>query len=88
MAEHIKPLLAILFVHNRMEDYEVTEEEISKFINEQKLAIDNPLIREILSTPNGKIPKNLVNEDIEPTVPAMPNVPTLEELVDLDVIAS
>jgi hypothetical protein len=60
--EDIKPLLAILFVLNAREDYEVTEDDIIKFCDEKRIAIDNYLIREILSDLSGQIPQDATEE--------------------------
>lgn len=63
-SQDIKPLLAILFVLENRESYELSEEQIFDFINQKKLAIDNPLILEILSDPSGQEPDNLIDLDI------------------------
>jgi hypothetical protein len=68
-AQDIKPLLAILFVHDNRESYELSEEQIVDFIQQKRLAIDNPLIREILSDPSGQEPENLFNEDMPVSIP-------------------
>jgi hypothetical protein len=68
-SEHIKPLLSILFVHKRMTDYEVSEEQIFEFLLQKRIVIDNPLVREILSKPSGKIPKDIPNEDLPISIP-------------------
>jgi len=65
----ITPLLAILFVHNNRESYELSEEQIFDFIDQKRLAIDNPLIREILSDPSGQEPDNLTDDDLPMRVP-------------------
>ncbi|MEM9927113.1 MAG: P-loop NTPase fold protein [Cyanobacteria bacterium P01_D01_bin.50] len=62
-SEEIKPLLAIHSVMNSREDYELSEKEITDFIVEKRIAIDNYLIREILSDPSGEIPSEAVDED-------------------------
>lgn len=61
--EDIKPLLAIHSVMNSREDYELSENQIIDFIAEKRIAIDNYLIREILSDPSGEIPSEAVDED-------------------------
>ncbi|MDF5709719.1 MAG: hypothetical protein PUP90_19145 [Nostoc sp. S4] len=63
VVEDIKPLLAILFVKQAGKDYEVSDEEIFQFIVQQKIAVNNYLIREILSDPSGQIPNGLINEE-------------------------
>ena len=67
--QDIKPLLAILFVYDNCESNELSEEEILDFIKQNKLAIDNPLVREILSDPSGQEPDNLTDEDLPMRVP-------------------
>ena len=62
-SEDIKPLLSILFVLQAREDYELNEEEIMDFIVQKRIAIDNYLIREILSDPSGQIPEDAIDED-------------------------
>jgi hypothetical protein len=61
--EDIKPLLAVLFVLQAREDYELKEEEIMNFVVQKRIAIDNYLIREILSDPSGQIPEDAIDED-------------------------
>lgn len=63
-SQEIKPLLAIQSVWDNRESYELGEEQILDFIVQQRLAIDNPLILEILSDPSGQVPENLIDEDI------------------------
>jgi hypothetical protein len=72
MKEHIKPLLAVLFLQNRLEDYRIEPGEFSTFLKEKRIIIDNPLIREILSKPSGKPPK--VPEDLAPSVPMVQDI--------------
>lgn len=62
-AEDIKPLLALLFVYQAREDYELSEEQIFDFTTQNKLAVENYLIGEILSDPSHQIPDGLVDED-------------------------
>jgi hypothetical protein len=62
-SEDIKPLLAIEFVSNAREDYEVSEDQIKAFAIREKLVTDNNLIREVLSDPSGQIPDSLADED-------------------------
>lgn len=86
MPEHIKPLLAILFVYNRIEDYELSEQEVLEFIRERNLAAENPLVCEILSKPTGKIPSNATNEDLVPLPPSLSNGASYENMLDPDAI--
>ncbi|MBW4642872.1 MAG: hypothetical protein KME23_07725 [Goleter apudmare HA4340-LM2] len=67
--QDIKPLLAILFVYYNRESYELTEEKIFDFIEQQQLAINNPLIREILSDPSGQEPTNLTDDGLPISIP-------------------
>jgi len=60
--EDIKPLLAISFIFKAHEDYELSEEEIFKFVDEKRIALDNALLRNILSNPSGRIPEEAINE--------------------------
>lgn len=62
-AEDIKPLLAIHSVMNSRDDYELSENDIIDFMTQKRIAIDNYLIREILSDPSGEIPSEAVDED-------------------------
>jgi len=66
-SEDIKPLLAIRYVNNAREDYELTENEIRDFVVCEKIAANNNLIREILSDPSGQLPDDLTDEDSVPT---------------------
>jgi hypothetical protein len=67
--QDIKPLLAILFVYYNRESYELTEEQIFDFIEQKQLAINNPLIREILSDPSGQEPTNLTDDGLPISIP-------------------
>ncbi|MBW4591338.1 MAG: hypothetical protein KME46_00055 [Brasilonema angustatum HA4187-MV1] len=62
--EDIQPLLAINSVMNAREDYELSKEQIIDFIEQKRIALDNYLIREILSDPSGQIPDEAIDEDI------------------------
>ncbi|MBD2038463.1 hypothetical protein H6F76_26270 [Leptolyngbya sp. FACHB-321] len=81
--EYIKPLLSILFVYNRMADYEVSENQIFEFLDQKRLVIDNPLIREILSKPSGRIPKNIPNEELPISIPTTASVSSLDDSLEL-----
>jgi hypothetical protein len=73
-AEDIKPLLAIYFVWDKSKSYEITEEQIFDFIKQKQIAINNPLIREILSDPSGQEPTNLTNDELPIRIPQRPAV--------------
>lgn len=73
-SQDIKPLLAILFVYYKHQSYELTKEQISDFIEQKQLAINNPLIREILSDPSGQEPTNLTDDGLPISIPqSIPN---------------
>jgi hypothetical protein len=59
----VKPLLAASIVYRSCEEYEFTKEQVIEFIQQQKIAEDNLLVREILSAPSGQIPEEIVDED-------------------------
>ncbi len=61
--DQVKPLLAISMIYRSHEEYEFTPEQVMEFIQQQKIAEDNALIREILSAPSGQIPEEVVDED-------------------------
>jgi len=65
----IKPLLAIVYVWENRDSYELTEEQIFEFIKQKQIAIKNPLIREILSDPSGQEPDNLTNDELPMRIP-------------------
>ena len=81
----LQPLLAILFVYNSHEEYEVTEEEVMQFIQERKIAESNYLIREILSDPSGQIPDSVVDEDqlITTTTESAETLTSADELLSV-----
>jgi hypothetical protein len=58
LSEHIGAPLALYEIYERREDHELTEAEISSFLSQQKIIIDNPLIGEILSEPSGRVPES------------------------------
>ncbi|MBW4451512.1 MAG: hypothetical protein KME55_01875 [Nostoc indistinguendum CM1-VF10] len=68
-SQDIKPLLAILFVYYNRESYELTEEDIFEFVEQKQIAINNPLIREILSDPSGQEPTNLTDDGLPISIP-------------------
>ncbi|MEH1921575.1 hypothetical protein [Nostoc sp.] len=68
-SQDIKPLLAIYFVWYNSESYELTDQQIFDFIGQEKLAINNPLIREILSDPSGQEPTNLTDDGLPISIP-------------------
>ncbi len=62
--EEIKPLLAINYVMKARNDYELTEAQIVDFVIQNRIVLDNNLIRDILSDPSGQIPEDAIDEDI------------------------
>jgi hypothetical protein len=69
LKEHIKPLIALAFVFDKAENYDLTEEQVYDFIEETRLAIDNPLVREILSDPSGQEPLGLIDDELPISIP-------------------
>ena len=51
IADHVKPLIAILAVYDKREIYGVSEEAILAFISDSQIAFNNLLIKDILSNP-------------------------------------
>ncbi|BAY27967.1 hypothetical protein NIES2100_77940 [Calothrix sp. NIES-2100] len=68
-AQDIKPLLAIALVYFNSKSYDLTEEQVIDFIKQKKLAINNPLIREIISDPSGQEPDNLTDDELPMRIP-------------------
>lgn len=62
-SQDMKPLLAISLVSNAREDYELNQEQIKDFMMQNRIAFNNDLIKEILSTPSGDIPTEAIDED-------------------------
>jgi hypothetical protein len=79
----ITPLLAISFVLH-CKSYELTEEQIFDFIEQKQLAINNPLIREILSDPSGQEPSNLTDDELPMRIPK--NISESVDNIDLKPI--
>lgn len=65
--EEIRPLVAIRTVHQKREDYELSEEQILKFISEKgtekMLGASSPLLKEILSDPSYEVPTDLIENE-------------------------
>ncbi|KAB8333364.1 hypothetical protein SD80_016170 [Scytonema tolypothrichoides VB-61278] len=83
-SEDIKPLLALHFVMKGREDYELSEQQILDFLRHKRIAIDNYLIREILSDPSGEVPEDAVDEESNQGVVNTPEVSNIEE-VSIDI---
>jgi len=61
--EQIRPLIAVCFVYQKRENYNLSEEQVFDFISQKQLTIENPLLREILSDPSGEIDEDIVEDD-------------------------
>jgi len=57
-SEHIAPLLALQALSDKREQYDLSLEEILRYVEANQLLTANPLIQEILSKPEGNPPKN------------------------------
>lgn len=59
--EEVQSLIAIYNVYRKRNEYDLTEEQIYKFIenseSEKLLGVHNPLVREILSAPSQRVPE-------------------------------
>lgn len=53
--EEIKPLLALKYVYDNHESFDLTIKRLDSFASTQKIFTENPLIREILSKPEGQL---------------------------------
>ncbi|TBR60947.1 hypothetical protein B4U84_08985 [Westiellopsis prolifica IICB1] len=80
--EDLKPLLAVHFVMRGREDDELSEEQILDFIRQKRIAIDNYLIREILSDPSGQIPEDAIDEE---TNNYIVNSPIIDNAVETSI---
>jgi hypothetical protein len=69
LEEHIKPLLALGLIQNKLENYDLTIEQLWDFTNQNRIVVDNPLIREILSDPSGQEPSELIDDDLPISIP-------------------
>lgn len=63
--EQIRPLIAVHSVYQKRETYNLSEEQVFGFISQKQLTFENPLLREILSNPSGKIDEDIVEDDIQ-----------------------
>ena len=70
LEEHIKPLLALGLIQEKLENYDLTLEQLWDFTNQNRLVIDNPLIREILSDPSGQEPSELIDDELPISIPS------------------
>jgi hypothetical protein len=83
LKEHIKPLIALAFVFDKVENYDLAEEQVYSFIEETRLVIDNPLLREILSDPSGQEPLGLIDDELPISIPE--SVSDLGDSVDISI---
>lgn len=60
--DQIRPLIAILAIYQKRQNYQLTEYQIFDFISKNNITFDNLLLKEILSDPSGNMP-NVNNED-------------------------
>jgi hypothetical protein len=66
IADHVKPLIAILAVYDKREIYGVSEDAILAFISDSQIAFNNLLIKDILSNPASVISDD--DSEAEPVV--------------------
>lgn len=55
--DQIRPLIAILAIYQKRQNYQLTEEQIFDIISKNNITFDNLLLREILSDPSGEMPE-------------------------------
>jgi len=69
--EQIRPLIAIYSIYQKCSNYDLTEAQILDIITQNKITIDNLLLREILSDPSGILPdaddSDILDELFDPT---------------------
>lgn len=68
VADHVKPLIAILAVYDKREIYGVSEDAILAFITDSQIAFNNLLIKDILSNP-----ATLISDDDSEAEPVVEN---------------
>lgn len=61
--EEVNPLIAIQSVYDLRDQYDLSEEQIFNFVYSQNLAVNNPVLREILSDPSGQVPEEADDEE-------------------------
>ncbi|NET57779.1 MAG: hypothetical protein F6K47_16950 [Symploca sp. SIO2E6] len=67
--EDIKPLLAILMVNHEHQQHGLSPEQIQDFIVTQRLALENHLLKDILSDPSGQQRSHIFGDDFPISVP-------------------
>lgn len=55
--DQIRPLITILAIFEKRQNYQLTEEQIFDIISKNNITFDNLLLREILSDPSGEMPE-------------------------------
>ncbi|MDH6107192.1 P-loop NTPase fold protein [Anabaenopsis tanganyikae CS-531] len=69
--EQIRPLIAIYSIYQKCSNYDLTDAQIFDIITQNKITIDNLLLREILSDPSGILPdaddSDILDELFDPT---------------------
>ncbi len=81
--EDIIPLIAVSEILKKLKDYDLKEEQVYEFVNENRLVVDNALVREILSDPSGQVPSGLIDEDKPITISESPS--ELDDSVNIDL---
>ena len=69
LEQDIKPLVAIGLISGKLEDYDLTIEQLWEFLAENRIVIDNPLIRDILRDPSGQEPSDLIDDELPISIP-------------------
>lgn len=83
--DQIVPILALQALAEKLEQYDLTSEQVIEYVDSEKLLTENALIKEILSKPEGKPPKNAKPSDINrlSSIPQPSSVQDNGEDVDL-----
>lgn len=82
--EQIRPLIAIFDIYQKRLTYQLTEEQLFDIILQNKITVDNLLLREILSNPSGNMPAvNEEEEDIK-LIDSFLNSSNMSEIEDSD----
>lgn len=86
-SEHIAPLLALQALSDKREQYDLSLEEILRYVEANQLLTANPLIQEILSKPEGKPPKNAKPSDVNSfaSIPKISKEPENSEFSDIEM---
>ncbi|MFN9398282.1 MAG: P-loop NTPase fold protein [Dolichospermum sp.] len=80
--DQIRPLIAILAIYQKRQNYQLTEEQIFDIISKNNINFDNLLLREILSDPSGEMP-DIDDEDIIDGFLTPSNINETEDTDDL-----